>query len=547
MPEPRKGEKHDEWIARCMGDEEQNKTFPEQKQRYAVCESKWTNRNKKKKDEMSTKSNLSMLSDKLLNGRWLLKPCVHTQLCKQLSGYMKNPTPLASDLVPPTQYTNGPEGAADHAIIYVHGILSKNVSEEAEQLLGLTDIDWFTSTLEMVAEDPTVKDIIVCFASPGGETTGIEEAGRKIVEIDTNIKPVYVWCENQMDSAAYWLGSQARKIGMTPSAQVGGVGVYVLVLDETAKMEKEGVAIEAISSGKFKMLGHEFRELTKEERNILQEDVDRQHTKFKNTILARRPNMSEDDMEGLSFNGEDALSKHFVDVLADNIDEFIQSIDNESISMKPEVTKVQAQAASTEVQKKEETKVEVAPIAAKTEVKKLSFFDKIKQLMGEYDGKYEAVPGVPGTEESKPANEPEGSPTMPATPTNYTETHEEPDGDECDCEYEECSHCKGTGKMKKAEEKKEEETVPPVKANYESAEGKYDGGYEKAAESAEVEVKAETKPETQTEVNPRNIYTVDEFRRLCSLSAPTKPKGLSEWQKACEEMATYQGPFEIKK
>lgn len=46
MPTPHKGEKHEEWISRCMSDKEQKKTFPDQKQRYAVCESKWKHRNK---------------------------------------------------------------------------------------------------------------------------------------------------------------------------------------------------------------------------------------------------------------------------------------------------------------------------------------------------------------------------------------------------------------------------------------------------------------------------------------------------------------------
>lgn len=48
MPQPNKDEKHDEWISRCMGDSEEGKTFPDQKQRYAVCESKWKEHLKKK-------------------------------------------------------------------------------------------------------------------------------------------------------------------------------------------------------------------------------------------------------------------------------------------------------------------------------------------------------------------------------------------------------------------------------------------------------------------------------------------------------------------
>src|SRR5262249_50014604 len=46
MPNPRKGESHDDWMQRCMGDEEQQRSFPDEKQRAAVCESKWTEHEK---------------------------------------------------------------------------------------------------------------------------------------------------------------------------------------------------------------------------------------------------------------------------------------------------------------------------------------------------------------------------------------------------------------------------------------------------------------------------------------------------------------------
>ena len=37
IPKPRKGQKEQEFMSRCMGDETMNKEFPDQKQRVAVC------------------------------------------------------------------------------------------------------------------------------------------------------------------------------------------------------------------------------------------------------------------------------------------------------------------------------------------------------------------------------------------------------------------------------------------------------------------------------------------------------------------------------
>ena len=42
MPNPRNNETHDDFITRCMGDEESKTSFPDESQRYAVCESKWS-------------------------------------------------------------------------------------------------------------------------------------------------------------------------------------------------------------------------------------------------------------------------------------------------------------------------------------------------------------------------------------------------------------------------------------------------------------------------------------------------------------------------
>ena len=48
MPTPRKNEKKDKFISRCMSDSEAKKSFPDQDQRVAFCFSEWK-RSKKKK------------------------------------------------------------------------------------------------------------------------------------------------------------------------------------------------------------------------------------------------------------------------------------------------------------------------------------------------------------------------------------------------------------------------------------------------------------------------------------------------------------------
>ena len=41
MPTPKPQEPHDDYIKRCMSDEETLSKFPDEEQRYTVCESMW--------------------------------------------------------------------------------------------------------------------------------------------------------------------------------------------------------------------------------------------------------------------------------------------------------------------------------------------------------------------------------------------------------------------------------------------------------------------------------------------------------------------------
>jgi signal peptide peptidase SppA len=273
--------------------------------------------------------NITSLASKISNGKWLLSPLDYSILVKRVEGYIKNPTTITKKTEATTSNNNStvendPRGYT--AIIPISGILIKGADPEACEELGLCNVDMITKMLDKCVEDSSVKDICLSFASPGGETTGIEELGRKIAFINSNIKPIKGWVEFKAASAAYWLLSQCGLIGMTPSAEVGSVGVYTLIEDCTKQMEQEGIKIEAFSAGKYKLTGHSFRSLTDEEKKILQDDVEETNLQFKGVVTSTRK-INDEYLQGLSFNGKKALTYGFVDILADTCDEFLTNSD----------------------------------------------------------------------------------------------------------------------------------------------------------------------------------------------------------------------------
>jgi ClpP class serine protease len=113
---------------------------------------------------------------------------------------------------------------------------------------------------------------------------------------------------------------------MTRSAELGSIGVYLLINDETKKLENEGVKVNAIYSGLWKLLGHSFRTLSDEERNHLQTDVTKQHEEFKAVVKAARPEIKDEALEGLSYSGDKAFDLGLTDVVCGSIEEYINEI-----------------------------------------------------------------------------------------------------------------------------------------------------------------------------------------------------------------------------
>ena len=279
--------------------------------------------------------NMTNITDKIINGKWMMERkslisfynTVENIASMRIGGIkgmiMGNPAFISME----SEAEDKIEMEGDIAVIDIRGILSKNPSIEEQQFLGMCDVDEISLSLDEAAADPSIKYIILRLASPGGETTGIAELGRKIKAIDTTIKPVYAWTESQMCSAAAWLGVNARCVGMTETASIGSCGVYMLILDLSEKYKQEGINIQSISSGKWKMLGHDNVPLSDEEKQYLTEDVKKQHQKFIDVVKSNRPDIKDDALEGLSYEGLDAFNNGWVDFVGDSLQDFVNEIE----------------------------------------------------------------------------------------------------------------------------------------------------------------------------------------------------------------------------
>jgi signal peptide peptidase SppA len=149
------------------------------------------------------------------------------------------------------------------AVIPIVGLISNRA-----QSLG-TGADRIGAMVDAAVKSARVDGIVFDIDSPGGTVTGVPELADKIYEAG-KIKPTVSVANGLMASAAYWAGSAANKVVVTPSGEPGSIGVYLLHEDWTAAMEADGVKITEISAGKYKTEGAPWKPLDEEAESYLQ-------------------------------------------------------------------------------------------------------------------------------------------------------------------------------------------------------------------------------------------------------------------------------------
>lgn len=137
------------------------------------------------------------------------------------------------------------------------------------------------------AAEPKVDAVVVEFDSPGGEVFGVPEAWAAIRE-SAKTKPIIAAVNSVAASAAYWLATACTEIWVTPSGQVGSIGVYCLHVDISKALEDLGEKWTFVYAGDYKVEGNPAEPLGDEALAALQADVDRYYEMFeKNTSQGR--------------------------------------------------------------------------------------------------------------------------------------------------------------------------------------------------------------------------------------------------------------------
>ncbi|MDF2607209.1 MAG: signal peptide peptidase SppA, type [Bacillales bacterium] len=147
----------------------------------------------------------------------------------------------------------------------------------------------FLNMLDYAKNDATVKGIILKVNSPGGGVYESAQIHKKLLEIKNEAKiPVYVSMGSMAASGGYYISAPADKIFASPETITGSLGVIMQSLNVTGLAKKYGVTYDTIKSGQYKDIMNPVREMTKEERDILQSMVQNSYNNFVDVIAEGR-------------------------------------------------------------------------------------------------------------------------------------------------------------------------------------------------------------------------------------------------------------------
>ncbi len=174
-----------------------------------------------------------------------------------------------------------------------------------------------TDEIKEYEKDKSIKAIVLRVDSPGGGVAPSQEIYESIKKAASK-KPVVVSMGAIAASGGYYISAPANKIVANPGTLTGSIGVIMEIPNIKGLMDKIGVKTQIIKSGKHKDMASFFRDMEKEEREILQGVMDDVHEQFIKAVAEGRK-MSIEDVrkiaDGRVFSGRQALKEGLVDEL----------------------------------------------------------------------------------------------------------------------------------------------------------------------------------------------------------------------------------------
>jgi len=198
------------------------------------------------------------------------------------------------------------------AVVEIRGVItqSSDIIEEIHQYL----------------DDGGIRAIILRIDSPGGGVGPSQEIYREVMKAKER-KKVVTSMGSVAASGGYYIAAASDVIVANPGTITGSIGVIMEFTSLEELLKKIGIKGIVLKAGENKDIGSPFREMTPDERRIIQEVIDNVHQQFIDAVAnGRKGKMNRTDVvkvaDGRIFTGEQAKEVGLVDRMG-NLDDTI--------------------------------------------------------------------------------------------------------------------------------------------------------------------------------------------------------------------------------
>jgi len=199
------------------------------------------------------------------------------------------------------------------AVIPLRGEISNNFDAFDSSLSASEIVD----LIDEADSNPAVGAILIDIDSPGGEVVASKQIVYKLREVE---KPTFSYIGSLGASGAYYVAAATDYIMLDEDSITGSIGVISIFTNFQELLEKVGIGVVVLKEGKFKDIGSPFKELTEEERQIMQSILNQVYNGFKEDVLEfRQGKISSSELDSVA-DGRILSGKQAFDInLADEL------------------------------------------------------------------------------------------------------------------------------------------------------------------------------------------------------------------------------------
>ncbi|HET6272188.1 MAG TPA: signal peptide peptidase SppA [Bacteroidota bacterium] len=187
------------------------------------------------------------------------------------------------------------------------------------ELKGLiTSSDEIVRQVKKYRENSSIKAILLRVDSPGGGVVASQEMYEEVRKTRDGGKPVVISMGSLAASGGYYVACGGSRLVANKGTLTGSIGVIAEFLQLQDALDKLGIGVKTIKSGKLKDSGSSTRRMTEEDQQYFQGLMEDVHGQFIHVVETERGISHEDAIalaDGRVFTGEQAVLNGLVDTL----------------------------------------------------------------------------------------------------------------------------------------------------------------------------------------------------------------------------------------